>query len=433
MASLNKTTNGLLFFEDFSEKTLMWTLSPSDASSLSFGEEGLQMTRTRRYVTYTIVEPSTDEYSCILKLDHIPTESTDTAGLLVMSNTKEYAECQSYLATGPSELGNAEDVYLDIENMVKGILAEEYVKYEEITDKAANEETTTEEASSNEEYIDEVYQYIKFTKVKYKYIFYASKDSIVWIEIGNVKFKDSGVIGLFLYGSTDDEVLALENHCIFNTFALYSSKYITIDGIDRQYEMEIRDGDGNVLIRTDSIQYSFMISRSSKTCIINTTTLPTPIQNGTLRVYPKTNYEVTISEFDLGAEVYGGDGFALESDLELFIDNVSIDQDTEYDLGNFYRGSYFVKLDIHNNEEYSVNDITVKVIRYSEYFGGEEEVYLSVESDGIEPEDLLYEKEVIIGKINPSEGKSVYLKLMDKPMQNPYMTANSYKFKIIIE
>ena len=52
MANLMKTQNGLLFYDDFSEKTLMWTLSPSDANCLSFGDKGLRMVHNRRYCSY---------------------------------------------------------------------------------------------------------------------------------------------------------------------------------------------------------------------------------------------------------------------------------------------------------------------------------------------------------------------------------------------
>lgn len=432
MANLNKTQSGLLFFDDFSEKTLMWTLSPSDANCLSFGDNGLQINHTRRYVTYTIIEPSADEYSCIVKIDHIPAKLTDIAGIIVMSNVKEYAECQSFMATGPSEIGNSEDIYIDIENMVKDILAKDYVKWEEEPDSNTPENNNDPIVVPAEDFIDKNYQYIKFTKTKYKYIFYASETGTSWIEIGNVKFENSGVVGFFIYG-TDDDVILNQSHCYINSFAIYNSKYLTIEGIDRQYEMEIYDENANILMRTDNIAYAHMLSRSNKTCVINTTTMPTPIKNAKLRIYSKTNYMVTLHEFDLGDSVYGGDGFTLERNLGLYINNTLIQQDTLYDLGEFYRGSYFIKLDVHNNENYSVTEVKLKVIRYSEYYGGEEEVLISLHSDNIPPSDLFYQKEIIIGEIQPSEGKSIYLKLSDKPLQDFYNTANSYRFKIIIE
>jgi len=467
MASLNKTNNGLLFYDDFSEKTLMWTLSPSDANCLSFGDNGLQINHTRRYVTYTIVEPSTEDYSCVIQLDHIPAKVADIAGIIVMSNAKDYAECQSYFATSESEIVNSEIQETELETMIHHIMDEDYVRWSDndnenltgnyVIDENGNTFTTVErivhslldpsyvrwddsEEDSSEPiiipptsgFVDEIYQYIKFTKTKYKYIFYASVDGSIWIEIGNVKFENSGVIGFFLYG-TDDIDIINKSHCFFNNFAIYNSKYITIEGVDRQYEMEIYDANNNVILRTDNIQFAHMISRSNKTCVINTTTMPTPIKNSRLRIYSKTNYDVTINEFLLGETVYGGDGFALEPNIELFINNTKINQSQIYELGEFYRGSYFIKLDIHNSDEYILSDVKIKVIRYSEYYGGEEEVSIAVHSDDILPNNLFYQKEVIIGRINPSEGKSIYLKLLDKPVQDFYMTANSYRFKIIIE
>lgn len=430
MSKLNKTSDGLFFFEDFSEQTLLWTLSPSDANCLSFGDDGLQMKHNKRYVTYTIVEPSTEEYSCIVNLDHIPRTLEDIAGILVMSSTKEYAECQSHMATGPSELGNAEEVNLDIENLISQTLEEKFVTWS--ADDDTQDDTTPGTPDAAGVFVDTLYHYIKFTKLKYKYIFWASEDGITWIEVGNVKFEDSGVIGFFIYGTEDLEILN-NSHCYFKTFALYKSKYITIDGIDRKQEMEIYDEGGNILMRTDDIGYAHMISRSNKQCIINTTTMPMPIRNGKLRIYPKKNYPMTLGEYDLGPEVYGGDGFTLERDIRLFIDNQELNPLEIYNLGTFYRGSYFIKVDVRNNEDYILNDVKVKVIQYSEYYGGEHEVAVALyDEDRIESE-LVYDKEVIIDSLAPSEGRGIFMKLTDKPIQDFYLTANDYRFKIIIE
>ena len=425
MSKISKTSNGLFFFEDFSEKTLQWSLSPSDATCISFGDNGLQMKHNKRYCTYTIVEPSVQEYSCVVNLDHIPRNSNDIAGILVMSSTKEYAECQSFMATGPSELCNAET--FSVENIVNKI----------INDKLQIENDSNEtEPEENEDigagvFVDTLYHYVKFTKSKHKYVFWASENGYTWIEIGNVKFEDSGVIGFFIYGT--DEVEILDNsHCYFKTFALYKSRYITINGIDRKQELEIRDVNNEVIIRTDTVKHAGIISRSNKQCLVNTNTLPMPIQDATLRIYSKNNYETTLSEHKLG-DIYGGDGYTVERDIRLFIDNKEISQLELYDLGTFYRGSYYIKLDVHNYEDYILNDISIKVIRYSEYYEGEQEVSVALyDEDRIESE-LEYSNQVIIDSLAPSEGCSIFMKLMDKPMQGFYSTANDYRFKIIIE
>ena len=161
--------------------------------------------------------------------------------------------------------------------------------------------------------------------------------------------------------------------------------------------------------------------------------MPTPIKNAQLRIFPHDNYSTTISSFSLGEDVYGGDMFTIERDIKLYINNQEIDPFKLHDLGTFYRGSYFVKLDLYNNEDYILNNIKVKVIKYSEYYGGEEEVAVALYDENHIESELIYEKEVIIDSIAPSEGRSVYIKLIDKPIQDFYMTANSYRFKIIIE
>lgn len=438
MAKLTKTNSGLIFKDDFSERTLMWTLSPSDADNLSFGENGLQMKHNKRYTSYTIVEPVIEEYSCIVELDHIPVNYDDIAGVLVMSSTKDYAECQTYLATGPSELGNAELVNTDIKNMINEILADNVVTYtvdvDNDTDNPITPSVQTQSVSimSDEPFVDTFYRYIKFTKNKYKYIFWASEDCVTWIEIGNVKFDNAGVIGFFIYGTEDEEILN-NSHCFFKSFEIYNSKYITIDGIDRKHEVEIFDGDGNIILRTDDIRYIYSINRSNKRILFNSTTSPMPIRNGKLRIFPKDKYEQTIAMYDMGEETFGGDGFSLERDISVFIDNKEVKTDKLYDLGIFYRGSYFIKADVHNNEEYAISDVKITVIKYSEYYSGEEQVEVALFEDGISETKLDYHKEVIIPEIRPSEGRSVYIKLKDKPNQGVYDTGNDFRFKILVE
>ena len=441
MAKLNKTNSGLLFKDDFTEKTLMWTLSPSDANNVFFGDNGLQMKHNKRYVTYTIVEPSVDEYSCIVELDHIPANYNDIAGVLVMSTVKDYAECQTFLATGPSELVNSEQVNLDIENMIKDAIADNVVTYSIDTDNAIDGNTQAPTSSSHihgasvdtdAPFVDKIYRYIKFTKNKYTYMFWASEAGNEWIEVGNVKFDNSGVIGFFIYGTEDKEILN-NSHCFFKSFVLYNSKYITFEGIDRKYEVEIFDENGNIIMRTDDTKYMYNINRSNKQILFNSTSTSLPIKNGILRVFPKNNYKQTISQFNLGEEVYGGDGFTLERDIRLFIDKTELKPTELYDLGTFYRGSYFVKIDVHNNEDYILHDVTLKVLKYSEYYGGEEEIALALHLEGKSESELVYSKRVIIPEIKPSESKSVFMKLMDKPSQGLFDTGNAYRFKILIE
>ena len=443
MAKLNKTSSGLLYHDDFSEQTLMWSLSPSDANCISFGDNGLQIKHNENYVSYTIVEPSIEEYSCVVKLDHIPQSTKDIGGVIIMSDAKGYAECQSYVSKNPSELVNQDpDLFSQaVEEAVESFIGDSYVRWSEEDGNDKEEEilqltSQTDDSGSSDTgtaiFVDKMYPYIKFTKIKYKYIFSASEDGYSWIDIGNVSFESSSVIGFFLYSTNNPHVID-NSHFFVNAFAIYNSKYMTIEGIDRKQEFEIFDENGQIMMRTDNIAYAYMLNRSNKTCLINTTTLPIPIRNATLRIYPKNDYDTTISSYNLGEEVYGGDSFTLEREIKIFIDNQELSPLELYELGTFYRGSYFVKFNVFNNEDYRLSDIKVKVIRYSEYYGGEEAIGLALYDEERQVEELVFEKEVIIDTLSPHEGCDIFMKLIDKPVQDFYMTANDYRFKIIVE
>ena len=193
------------------------------------------------------------------------------------------------------------------------------------------------------------------------------------------------------------------------------------------------DEDGNIIMRTDDTRYLHCISRSNKQILFNTTSSPMPIKNATFRIFPKNKYQETTAQFNLGEEVFGGDGFSLERDIRLYIDGVELKATELYDLGTFYRGSYFIKLDVNNNEDYILNNITLKVLKYSEYYGGEEEIALALHHEGSSESELVYSKQVTISEIKPSESKSIFMKLMDKPTQGLFDTGNAYRFKILIE
>ena len=219
MSKLTKTASGLLFNDNFEEKTLMWTLSPSNANNVAFEEDGLHMYHNKSYTSYTIVEPALEEYSCIVHLNHVPVNYDDIAGIIVTRTPYDYVECQSFMATGPSELCNSENFKVDVQNMFDTLINDtNYVKWY-LNDEEENDTVYTGDTSSipnrtpgttinkPEGFIDVLYPYIKFTKMKQKYIFWASTDNKTWIEIGNAIFNDSCQIGFFIYGTEDEDIL----------------------------------------------------------------------------------------------------------------------------------------------------------------------------------------------------------------------------------
>jgi hypothetical protein len=322
--------------------------------------------------------------------------------------------------------------------MVGNYLNDSYVQWSIDPTLENDEMTSTNETLKDTniitelEYKDTLYKYIKFTKTKYKYVFYASNDAKTWIEIGNVKFTDSGVIGFFIYGTEDEEILN-NSHCFFKSLAIYNNRYIKIHKVNRNLDMEIYDEDGTILLRTDNSTFTRIFSRSDNECIINTMAMPMPIKNPTLKIYEKGNYEKLIGTYSLGEYIYGGDEFILERDIKLFIENKEINSFDLHDLGTFYNGSHYIKLDIYNNDEYTFNDVKIKVLKYSEYYTGEEPIKIALFDENKNKKDLVYTKELIIDSIAPTEGQSIILKLTEKPIQNLYSVANDYRFKIFIE
>lgn len=457
MSEIKKSVDGLLFYEDFSDpSSLMWTLSPSYMTEvLEFGakgpvvtEKGLRIRHSGKYITYTINEPvDTDEYACIVDLHHVPISFEDIGGVIVLSNNNHYAECQTYLATGSSEVGNSKYFYQDIQEMIDVTLDNKYVTYKfddiniddhgdtpgEIVDPSENPENYN--PFSPGPYKDKVYRYIKFYKIRYKYFFYASTDGFTWINVGSVAFEQSSVIGLFLYGYEEDSNLVRDGFFKCNTFAIYSSKYINIHGIDTLKEFEL-SSNGKILLRTDNTEFLLLGSRSNKTTLINTTSLPMPIENAHIRVYDKEDYSMTYAEYDLGT-VYGGDEFIITTDLRVFIDNSDVRTEVKtnqmFDLGSFYHGSNYIKMYIHNYDTEPADNITLQVNRYSIYYGGEEEVKIALYEDNLPMHSLSFYKKIKIERIQPSEGVTVYIKLTERPVQDYFMTANEYRFKIIME
>ena len=418
MAKLIKSANGLLFNDDFSTRTLMWELSPSEKSSvLEFSDKGLRIKHSDTYVTYTIVEPEAYEYCLVTRIDHHIFNENDVCGVIIMSSTEQYAECQSCYTDMPSAITNT------------------YHTHDVVFDSDAPEE----ELSPVDWDITE-YSWIKVHKILGSYLFYASIDGYNWITVGSAKYEHNGCIGLFQYAARDknnhvDNALIDNSYCYFRNFDIYKGKSIIINGIDRQtYDLEITDEHGHILVRTDNPHLNHLANWKESTCIIDTTSFPIP-SKAIMKVYERRHYDESNRVYDLGT-IYGGDVFEYEHDIRLFVENVEVSQDELYDLGDFYSGSYYIRLEVHNFDDETVYNKTVKVIRYSEYYSGEEEIDIA-DADplmpGEMPYSLDYKKEVVLDEIRQSAGRNLYIRLTDKPVNDFFTTANDFRFKITIE
>lgn len=486
MSVLKKSTDGLLYFEDFSDpNSLMWTLSPSYMPQvLEFGakgpvatETGLTIRHSEKYVTYTMVEPDDrEEYGAIFSIHHVPVALSDIGGVIVLGNTNQYVECQTYMATGPSEIINSDDFLVDLQGMIDQAVHEQGVSLQDMINNAVTaklgemfpdhvvqaegggagvegdsglddedeeeDEPIVEEPGEPDDpeepeepvstYQDTIYKYIKVYKIKHKYYFYASPNMYDWIEVGNVSMETSAGIGLFLYGTNDSTVLT-SGRFKCDTMALYSSRFFYLYGIDSRKDFEILSNN-KIIFRSDSSKYLHMRSRDNRNTVINTTELPMPIKDAIIRIYPKREYANTISQFNLG-DIWGGDEFHFKVNLKVFVEDYEHEiVNAEYfDLGAFYSGNSYVKFIIHNYDTDPAENVKISVKRYSTYYSGDDMVYVGIFDEDHPISAISFQKEITIPVIHPSEGVIIYAKLADSPTQDYFMKANDFRFKMIME
>lgn len=443
MATLIKEHEGIMYEEDFQENSLMWSLTPSDIDCLRFNVDGLKINHNENYITYTFKEPD-EPYCLIAEIEHTPLTEEDIGGIIILSNTDEYAECQTYLASSPSTIGNnGQNIYDSIDDM-----SNKFVRYT-IDTGFSNEEVEESHNENNEHqtvlnydanFIDTIYRFLKLVKYNdntgYVYQFYASPNGITWIEVGSVNYPNACSIGFFLY-STENSRLLNNGNFLIKRLSLYENKYITINGISIFQDFEIYSRHNRTeIIRSDTTPGLSIINKESNTAIINTNELNLPIRNAILRVYPKGHYDETINQYDLPNDTYGGDIYTINYDIKVIIDNIEVLPGNEYDLGLLYTRKFKKNIVIYNNEDFDLGILRIKIVAYSEFFSGEEEIQIAFYDGNKADQSALsyeYSNELIINRLDSHTGVELIMKLKDRPKQEFYSAANDYKFKILIE
>lgn len=450
MATLIKEKEGVLYNEYFHENPLIWSLTPSETDCLRYGEDGLRILHTGQYVTYMLQEPEAkpyangkESYCLIMHLSHTPVTEEDIAGLIVMSDTNNYAEFQTYLATSPSTIGN------NGENVNAGYdLGEHYVPYrfddEDEPGSSGSSSSTDEETVINPTtgFVDKVYKMLKVMKydnaIGYTYQFFASTDGFNWIEVGNFDTTRRNSIGFFLYATKDARTLQ-RGRFVVHEFALYDNRYITINGINILQDFEIFDRHLNrTILRSDDTQRGqLMVNHYGNRVQIDTTHMILPLNNAWIRIYPKNHYDETVAQFDLENLTFGGDIFTITYDVQLRIDNEIIESGTAYDLGTLFVNSFKRNVVVYNNDDVDLTNITVSIAAFSEYYNGEEVVEIALYEENMEYNSLAipytYSKSLLIPRLNAHTGVELVMKLSETPKQQFYSVANKYRFKLIIE
>lgn len=444
MATLIKSKEGIIYDEDFQTNPLIWSLTPSTVDCLRFKQDGLHILHNDKYVMYTMREPIQQDYCIIVELEHNPLTKEDIAGIIVFSNTQDYAECQTYLATGPSTIDNhGRNIDYD--------LGEKYVEYSYIDGSSINDGSTGGDSNTPPvEFVDTIYKYIKVVKhchdVKSIYEFYASADGKEWIDVGNADYAQNNTIGFFLYSTNDENVLA-NGKFVIKSFRIYSAQDIVINGINILQEFEIYEKvladpqnqqslEKNTILRSDVLG-SNQVVKNGSTATINTNSLLVPLQNAWIRIYQKDDYETTLYEYPLGYHTIGGDEFTITYDIKLFIDNQEIEKGALYNLQTLFTDTYRRNIIVYNNEDSLLQNVKVSIAAYSEYYSGEEVVKLALYNNTQEivpsVNEFEYNDYVIIPSLPAHTGQEIIIKLSDVPSQDFYAVANDFRFKLLIE
>lgn len=429
MPAITKQEQGLLFEDNFIEPNLAWTLSPSFSNSLRFGNDGLQVVHSGNYISYTINEPADDEYAAVMEIDHIPYDESDIAGMLVFNNAREYAECQTYMATQPSALGEA--VYtLDMTGTVD---LSHYVKFkindEDNNDDPQQEEEQGQEQQQSGDFTDTIYHFIKMYKKNNTYTFYASPDNHEWIEVGNVRFPDNGRIGIFEHKG--NERVINHTHCFIKHFAIYRSKYITIRNLPVIAEFEIHCGNTTVF-RSDVVGAENIIKRVAGRCTIDTTTFPMPMNNFYLRFYRSNDYATTLSEYYID-QVYGGDDISIDINLQFFYNNERIYPEVLSSLGMLEIGGQYAVITVKNNDTSPSLAKKIKITRYSDYYQGDIPILMAVTSSTYAPGTSSFKKNAVLPVIYPGNEVYIYIMLQTKPLPDYFLAVEEFRFKISLE
>lgn len=362
MPILSKSKSGMLLYEDFTHNSLIWNPSPNDYTNIEFGDFGLLVKASKDYKMFTIQEPIGD-YSFICKLNHVPKTKKDIAGVVLISNAQDYIECQSCVMDGPSTITNSNWTQEVIENYVEQVIGN-YVQYE-IEGESTEVDPVPPEPIPPEQgegtFVDIVYPYIKVEKSVNTYTFYASKNGTAWEEVGNASGNMSR-IGFFLYGESTTDLNV-------KYAAIYDNNFVTIEGVNSKDQVEVYDGETRICSKTDG-----NVMAGKNRIVIDTTNLLMPLMNGTIKLIHEDGSMDSLQ----ANQMVGGDIYSLFMNVGLFIENKEVFPDQLFDIGTFYTHDQTVKLDIYNREEKELTNIKVKVSAYSVYYGGEENVLISL-------------------------------------------------------
>lgn len=487
MPVLNKLASGIILHEDFKRNSMIWTPSPENYNGIVFTGHDIKMLYTKTYKTFTIQEPQED-YMFTCEIDHVPQQKDDIAGVIVMRDKENYIECQSYMADTHSYVTNMNIIDQEIIDYINQIIDlandhshDKYVTFlcdDGVTsgpdqDSESHEKYVTWQAddgyhiwpeddgiipgsygslaedagfsritsrSENKTFEDVLYRYIKVVKKNSIYTFFASEDLVKWVEVGNSKLLDSHRIGFFMqelgesmceYDEETGTITDKGSHFNIKEANFYKSNLVTIRNVKPGTRIQLlgKPAEGYYYDKILTETGRDNVSEIDKDIYIDTTLISDSWMNRTGACIKLIDENSRVYEYR--GPVYPGDVYEFSYDLLVSVNTRVVEQNKLFALDAFYDNTQTVRIDFLNREEIVLKDIHVRISAYSVYYSGNETLRISLYDENEEDYDFK-DTEVIIDEMQPSEGKSVLVKLTDKIIQDYYMKEGEYRFKLDI-
>ena len=177
---ISKIKNGVIYNDDFSKNSLVWTITPQDSSRFNFSSDGLTLKHGENPILVTMPLHFNEENKFCATIDftHKPTIENDIASVCILADDNEYIECQSYFDSSK----------------------------------------TTEDN----------YRYIRIIGDNYLYTFYKSNDMITWNEVGNGILENSNRLGFKLQGNDTDN----SSDFIIKNIQISSDNYVEVRNVN---------------------------------------------------------------------------------------------------------------------------------------------------------------------------------------------------------
>lgn len=254
------------------------------------------------------------------------------------------------------------------------------------------------------------YNYIKVVRTGYNFYFYASMDNIAWEIIGSMAYPDCIMFGF--YFETDDiaDSFTVEN-VIF-----YKSPAITLNSTLNGHVVQLKN-QSNYIIATTKV--------SNGKANFDLTTMSLPLLNHSLTLL---DFGYTISSLPMN--IYGGDTFGYNYNLNLKCNGVDVVPNEMVDLGRIYDDTQTLITIENLDVNYDIPNLTLRIEQYSPYDYAAKNVEMI---PSIHDDTAVWSKEIVIPLLKSHEPFDILIRI-DKETDVPTLfKTTGFRYKIVIE